>query len=181
MFDDKRGSLGPGKILKPNCSATWWQSVAIVVWRNETLAEDVRAVSAMLSSADRPHGIALLQVVEPSFTSVNSEARAALSEMLVQGRSYIRFSAVVFCGTGFKAAAVRAIATGLGMVVRRGFPHEVFAGIEEACGRLIANVATPGRSEPMAWDLVNAVERARKCGTDFSLRASARDQSAPSF
>jgi hypothetical protein len=112
-----------------HCVAATWRSVGILIWRNETRAVDVSFGSEMLDrlAKSHPDGVGLFQFVEDACMNLSSESRAALANLLSKGRSYIRCSTVVFNGVGFRAAAVRGIATGLFWLAKPGFPHEAFA------------------------------------------------------
>jgi hypothetical protein len=65
-------------------------------------------------------------------------------------------SGIVFEGTGFKMAAVRAIVTGLTMLARPEFPHLVFADVQEASKWMCARLPSLGASGEIGiWSAVN--------------------------
>lgn len=116
------------------CVRATWNNVAIVIWRGEdTLARDVIAAGQMLERASAVHKkLGFVQVIEPQCKSLDSDARAALGRLLANGTSYIGCSVVIFLAGGFRAASVRAIATGLAMLARHKFPHVVCSSVRQA-------------------------------------------------
>ena len=62
----------------------------------------------------------------------SAAARAELARTFEILGDTIACSALVFEGDGFRAAAVRAIATTISQVSRSPFPHRVFSSIEKA-------------------------------------------------
>ena len=115
----------------PYCVIVAWLNVCVVVWRHQTSAEDVRLVSDALHSlsVERREGVGLVQFLDDRSESVSldAQARAAISELLVRGKNYIKCSSIVFTGQGFRASAVRAVITRITWLARPGFPHQVFA------------------------------------------------------
>lgn len=105
-----------------------WRNLLIAVWRTETRAPAVDAVSAVLAKLSRTHrDVALLQVIEEGATAPDADARRAISNMLKHNGSVIRCSAVVYEGDGFRAATLRAVVTGIALLSRPLYPHVVFA------------------------------------------------------
>jgi hypothetical protein len=108
------------------------RSVALLVWGKTTTLEGVASARrVILAHADRyPEGIGLLTVVENVADPPAADVRRSITEMLrsLQGRA-IR-SAVAQEGTGFRAAMVRGVVTGLTLVSRLSYPHRVFDTME---------------------------------------------------
>ena len=79
-----------------------------------------------------PDGIAFLQIIGEDHPGIDTNARTALNNLLRSGRTFIREAPVVYEGTGFRAAAVRAVVTGIFSQRSLGFPHRVYSSVEEA-------------------------------------------------
>jgi hypothetical protein len=54
-----------------------------------------------------------------------SPVRQAVADFLAEGSTFIKCSAVLMEGAGFRAAAVRSVVTGLTMLARQAYPHRV--------------------------------------------------------
>lgn len=106
----------------------------IMVWGRETTLPAVahaKAVGQRLA-ARHPTGVTFLMIVESTAEIPSSPVRAALSEALRSFGSFVLRSALVHEGTGFRAAAVRGVVTGLSLVARQPYPHQVFDRVEPA-------------------------------------------------
>jgi hypothetical protein len=150
-----------------DCTRASWCNVAIAVWRVYTLVPDIEAVSSMLTrlSAKHPQGLGLVQVVEVGAIVPVADARTALARMLRDGSHFIRCAAVVYLGTGFGAAAVRGVVTGLHMLSRHDFPHEVKDSVRDAA-TMIAQHLCPDQTArtDFARHLEIAIEKVRAAG-----------------
>ncbi|WP_437733469.1 serine/threonine-protein kinase [Sorangium sp. So ce1335] len=127
-------------VRRPDYVIASWQQIFCTIWRRETTEESVRRVSDACAAFARQHprGIGLLTIVEGEASLPPAPARKALAGFLAEASAFIRCSAVVLEGAGFRAAAVRSVVTGLSLVARQRFPHRV-CGIEEA-GRMFAEM-----------------------------------------
>jgi hypothetical protein len=132
-----------------------WHNVFIPVWRTQTLAGQVRVMAQHLGEFALQHRrIGLIQIVESECRALDLEAREALVETLHAEGKRIICSAVVFQGDGFRAAAMRAIVTGLNMLVQPGFPHQVFPTLATAATFATKHLYTPGTPEQTARLLI---------------------------
>lgn len=111
-----------------------WKNMLVVYWLGETNPGAVARVTQHLQrlGAQFSTGIGLMQVVGATTGPPPSDARDALAKMLKSGSSFIVCSSLVVPGVGFRMAAARALATGLIMLARPNFPHEVYSTVEEA-------------------------------------------------
>lgn len=111
-----------------------WRNVAIAIWIDETTAAAALQAQYVLQrlSIAYPDGIGLLQIVGEDHPSFDAQARGALRELLRSGRDFIREAPVVYEGTGFPAASLRAVVTGLLANRGYGFPHRVYSSVNEA-------------------------------------------------
>jgi hypothetical protein len=103
-----------------------WGNVFVNIWRHETslgAANSVRAACDRFG-AEHPRGVLLLTVIHETAPAPPPAARNAIAEWLKNGH-YIRASAVVMEGQSFRAAFVRGVVTGLTLLARQPFPHQV--------------------------------------------------------
>lgn len=104
-----------------------WQQIFVVVWRHDTTLQGVEALhrECRQFAAEHARGIGLLTIVSEKAPMPASAARHAVADFLAQGSTYIKCSAVLMEGTGFRAAAVRSVVTGLTMLAKQAYPHRV--------------------------------------------------------
>lgn len=141
-----------------------WRSVGLYVWRGTTTVRAARELARTIGLAreadPRGPGV-LLGVVEAGTPPPSSEARAALAESLESGAGYVRASALVFEGEGFQASMVRAVATGLALLARTDFPHQVFADVASASDWLERRTRAVGAPRYQAAELQAALRELR--------------------
>lgn len=142
-----------------------FRNVVICLWLNETHSSAVDAASSELAELTSRFGprVAIIQIVERGAGNLTRDTRAALAALLKRGREYIRASAVVYDGEGFRSAAVRMIVSGLVQLNNPGFAHQVFADVPSAA-RLIGDKTTSSASDAtrLADGLVACVARIRE-------------------
>lgn len=100
--------------------------IVAIVWLHETTLEGIQSSNALVAEVARhyPRGIALLTIISEVAPMPSSEARKALAELMSTPRR-IRCSAVIMEGTGFRAAAVRSVVTGLTLLSHHEYPHRI--------------------------------------------------------
>jgi hypothetical protein len=157
-------------------AAASYRNMFIVCWTGDTKPGAVaRLIQPMVRLGEQfPDGIGLMQVVSASTGPPSSEARGALSKLLQAGSEYIRCSSLVVPGVGFRMAAARAFATGLIMLARLRFPHEVYARVAEAATWQVTLLPPGKRAAMKAHDLIGAVNDLQKKPTDLPLRTRPR-------
>jgi hypothetical protein len=146
-----------------------FERVFVVIWQGETALASVQRVQGLA----REHALALptrryclLHVVERSSTEPTSATRAALAEMLKAHEPLLIASAVAHEGSGFRAAAVLAVATSIALLSRRGFPHRVFSELQRATDWLATQLSAE-LGQPMSGRaLFAAVQRSRATPAD---------------
>ena len=153
-----------------------WHNLAIVVWRCETKPE---AVSAMrqeyLSVASRyPGGIGMLTIIEDTATMPPIEARKAIADLFEELGPRVKVSAAVFEGSGFRAAFVRGVVTGLNMMTSQPFPHRVYGELTAAAEWLAQGLPQADGRRATVAQLIDAVGklRARHADGAFVLQDS---------
>lgn len=110
--------------------------VFIVVWKVDTTEAGMKRVSDLFRAASLPDRIGMLTIVDENANMPSSEARALGATFLARNANRIVASAVVHEGSGFRAAAVRAVVTGLSMIARQPYPHKVFPEVQPAASWL---------------------------------------------
>ena len=116
--DFRLGALGP---------------LAISVWESSPKVEHAVSSVALLRRLVKEHErIFLLAVVGEGCSVPSAPVRKALSEGLRTIAESILAVASVIEGQGFQAAAQRGVITGIGIVVSRPYPLEVFDSVQRA-------------------------------------------------
>ena len=140
-----------------------FRNVAIAVWVDETPVSAVKRAQQMIErlAIEWADDIAFLQVFGEDLRHVDAPARSALMTLLAAGTGSIRDAPVVYEGAGFRAAAIRAIVTGLLTQRGYGFSHRVYSSIEDAA---LSIARTMEKREPTrhARELCEALERLRE-------------------
>lgn len=110
------------------------EGLLLCIWRLRTTPEAIAELTGIVTRliARSPDRILMLTVVESGADMPDAPVRNALAELFHRVAPSVIASALVFEGTGFKAATVRALTTTLNMVTRQPFPHKVFASPAEA-------------------------------------------------
>ncbi len=102
-------------------------AILTVVWLGETtLAGTERLHIAIREFAvTHPRGIGLLTIVGARAPLPAPAVRKELAQMLAEGRYFIKCSAILIEGSGFRASAVRSVVTGLTLLAQQPYPHRV--------------------------------------------------------
>ena len=150
------------KVVTPDYCIATWSSVLVLIWRVNTTMDAVAAVRHEIEALGRAHpqGIGLLTIVEQAAPVPSSEARNGLARTLADFGKIIRHSAVVHEGSGFRAAAIRGVVTGLTMLARPPYPHKVFSTLDSAALWLASGLRAAG-IDCDAEDLSTAVRDVR--------------------
>jgi hypothetical protein len=138
-----------------------WRNFALVIWRRETVLAGLIGVRTQLTELSKryPKNVCLMQIIEKNGAAPEPVVRTAIADTLTSFREHIIGSSIIFEESGFKAAVVRAVVSGVTLLAKFGFPHVVFSAVGEASvwhARLgKANDFRPG-------ELVDAVEKLRR-------------------
>lgn len=114
-------------------------NIAFMVWRRRTLVGPYREGIALVNGLAQKHpsGVGVMHLVETEASPPDSETRKAFTDFLKQ--PVIKHFSVTHEGTGFKAASVRAIVSGVHAIARPGFEHAVHSTVSDAA-RWAANL-----------------------------------------
>lgn len=134
----------------------------LYVWRGATTVPAARRLRRLVDEARAvgEPGV-LLGVVCEGASPPDSDARAALADVLAGGAGFVHSSALVCEGTGFRASMVRAVATGLNLLARPPFPHRVLGSVPTAAEWLERRGRAAGCALYRAEDIVAQVAALR--------------------
>lgn len=109
-------------------------NMLLVVWKKLTTAQACMGVTRDLAELARryPEGVGVLQVLETNATPPDAKAREKVLEFLRFCDGRVTHHSLVYGGSGFRAAAVRAIIASFYLAARPRFAHKVFASLAEA-------------------------------------------------
>ncbi|MFO0756041.1 MAG: hypothetical protein U0359_06100 [Byssovorax sp.] len=144
-----------------HCLATYGP-LFFALWGEETTRDGVEPIVSLgktLASA-YPAGILSLSVVASNSRPPSSEVRALIAST-IHALKNVKRSAVVVDGTGFLAAMVRGVVTGLQALQRAPYPHQVFGSVDVAIGWLLDGLAKDSPGRPSAIELLDAVRSAQ--------------------
>lgn len=149
--------------VDPDVAIITWRNIYAVVWRNETTLPASEMVHKRCEEFARRHpdGVGMLTVVTANAPMPPAESRERLARFMREG-TYVMASAVAFEGTGFRAAAIRSVVTGLTMLARQPFPHKIFATLEDASGWLATQLREKGIGRCVGFELSDAITTSRE-------------------
>jgi len=130
-------------------------NLVMVVWRRRTLLGPYRDAMQLVTRVGRRHptGVGVMQVVEVDAVPPDSDTRNAFGEMM--RHPAVKHFSLTHEGTGFKAASVRAIVSGVNALARPRFPHSVHSSVADA-----SRWAAEKNRIIRAWDDAAAIELA---------------------
>jgi hypothetical protein len=145
------------------CAVATHENVFITVHRQPSTMAQMREVRRLLVAFFArltPGGS--ISLLEPSSLVINAD-KAVRDEMVVLARDFpSRCSAVVLEGSGFKAAAGRAMMSAIFLLSRPKYPYKITGAVGEAAG-WVAKIAGEPLGHPLdPRKLAGAVEEARR-------------------
>jgi hypothetical protein len=110
------------------------ESLLVVVWRGATTRDGaIICRDALLQNcAGRGCDFALMLIVEPQAQLPDNRTRELLATTMREANQWVQVSSLVFEGSGFMAAGIRGIVTGITLLARQHFPHRVFENVHDA-------------------------------------------------
>ncbi len=146
----------------PDFALGYWRDLFICCWRVRTTMEGADELQKHCAEfgRSRSEGIGLLTIIEANAPAPENDARAAIANFLGTA-DYIRGSGVAFEGTGFRAAAVRSIVSGLTMLARQPYQHKVFDAVPTTMAWLVPELTQHLSLDYAAADAIDAVGRFR--------------------
>ncbi|HEX9622654.1 MAG TPA: hypothetical protein VF989_21075 [Polyangiaceae bacterium] len=138
-----------------------WQNVVIAVWSTAMDFDDVERLDAALEGhLFWRREVALIQVIEETAEASNASVRRGLARLLTRHAAKIPCSAFIVGGTGFHAAAARAIITSVALVSKARFPQVVLSNPMAAANWVDRHLNSDAQL-PRAAALGAAIERVR--------------------
>jgi hypothetical protein len=109
-----------------------WEDLFVLIDDGRmTIAEYERFEPQVAKQArSYPNGLACLVIIPPAATPPSARVRRHLQDMLSRGP--MRALGYLVEGTGFKAAAVRAVLISLGVFQNHAYPTKVLTSLEDA-------------------------------------------------
>lgn len=109
-------------------------NLVVVVWRKHTTLDGVRVCREYVGQrcANRGREFALIAIVEAKASLPDAASRHAIAELLRNGEKCFQVSGLVFEGTGFFAATIRSVVTGITLMAKQQYPHRVFDSVATA-------------------------------------------------
>jgi hypothetical protein len=150
-------------IASPDYAMATWDSIFILIWRHDTTNEGIETLRHKLEhfGRSRPQGLGLVTIVEQEAPMPTSAVREKMAGLMADISKVLKCSAVVFEGTGFRAAAVRGVVTGLMLLARQPYPHKVFASMTDGCSWLGSNLRDKQGWEVDPRKLTRAIDELR--------------------
>lgn len=136
----------------------------VVVWRNRTTIEGVRALCLHMErfAVKHGHSVGLITIVEPNAPILPRESREAIADFLGVFSKSIVASALVFEGTGFGAAAVRSVVATMILLGRPQYSHRIFSTVDKAAQWIAPRLRVTGDSSCQAEQFAISVEEIRR-------------------
>jgi hypothetical protein len=122
-------------------------NMLFVVWQRRTLADAARrCVSAGRELGRKyPEGIGMLHVLEEHSVVPDDETRDVLPE--VMRGTHIQHFSITYVGSGFRAAAIRAVISATYWIARPAFEYSVYDNLPDATNWHASAQRRLGRSE----------------------------------
>lgn len=143
-----------------------WNTLVVRIWRGPTTAEGLRAYEGEIERLGRAHGrgVAVLAVVEEGAPLPDAAARRGLAELITRHALSIRGYALVCEGSGFRAAAVRAVSLSIAMIIRPQLANDVFTDTAAAARWLAPRFHLASGRAPSPLEIEGAAAELRRLG-----------------
>ena len=144
----------------------------LAVWRKETTPEAFQRMDVLVQELSRqyPSGVGILQTIEKTAVPPEADTKREFVRGMVVGEGRIKHFSVVHEASGFHAAIVRAIMSGVYLFARPKFPHMVFSSLADAAAWHVQQQRALGPLPFNEADLVNAVQTLQSFVADYRAR-----------
>ena len=117
----------------------------IIVDDGVTVASDYPHLERLIVKEARrfPNGMACITIVPPNARPPREEIRAAIREAFITVHKHLASVCWHVEGSGFKAAAARAVLSGMVMVLKPSFPSHITAELHDALAWSYARAGAP--------------------------------------
>ncbi len=119
-----------------------WQDIFAVVDTGKARPHEYGSLRSLITAqAEKfPNGIGCLAIIPGNATPPSDRSREALNLGLDAARGSLRCMCWLVEGSGFQGAMVRAVLTGLRLVVQRSYDTHVSTNIDEALGWMLTHL-----------------------------------------
>jgi hypothetical protein len=120
-----------------------WHNIMITCWSQRATGPAIEKVAHYRELMDREHpeGVSVIYLIADQAGLPTPEARAGVKELMARFSKKRACLAILIQGEGFWASAMRAVITGVRMLVPLNFPMQIFGGAKELVGWLPAHHA----------------------------------------
>lgn len=143
--------------LSDEVSFSTWQRVHLVHWHSSTTEEGVKELSRrhqeLWKKLKAP--IAVIHVIGAKSAPPSTATRKLLADFLRTESESIAINAAVIEGQGFHSAAVRAVTSGIALLSRMSFPHEVHSNFDTCLTSVARCLKLNDGSKKILTDFVN--------------------------
>ena len=110
-----------------------WRNVMITTWSQRATGTAIEKVTALREQMDRDHpeGVSVIYLIGNGAGMPTPEARAGVKELMARFHNKRACIAILVQGEGFWASAMRAVITGVRLLVPLSFPMQVFGDAKE--------------------------------------------------
>jgi hypothetical protein len=109
-----------------------WQNIMIACWSKRAEGHSIERIARLRESmADaHPEGVSVIYLIANEAGLPTAEARAGVRQLMARFSKQRACLAIVIQGEGFWASGMRAVITGVRLLVPIKFPMGVFAGVD---------------------------------------------------
>jgi hypothetical protein len=138
-------------------------NMLLVAWKKLTTTQACVQLTADVGDLARRRsgGFGILQVLEVDATPPDTEAREEVLKFLKFCDGHVKHHSIVYEGTGFRAATVRAIVSSFYLFARPSFPHKVFNSLSLAAAWHAQQEREQRQSNVNAQSIIDNVQALR--------------------
>ena len=129
------------------------RNVYITAWWGETTVPRLRRVGEIQNELARkwPKGFVALALIRSANANLPADVRAEAEKLSKEPAANLKAIAQIIYGTGFAAAAIRSVATGMVLIARHPRPTKIFGTLEAAATWLVPHMnALPEPADKIA-------------------------------
>jgi hypothetical protein len=142
----------------PGFAAGGFGPLAVSIWESVPTEAHAKQAASVLASVSRSQDhMLVMAVVGRDTPPPDAIVRDIVAREMANVSPNVRGMAQVIEGAGFRAATMRAVLTGMGIVIKPKYPQKVFVTIDEA-GEFLAS---HGEGRLSAFEIVRAVQALR--------------------
>jgi hypothetical protein len=110
-----------------------WQNIMITCWSQRATGPAIEKVAHYREQLDRAHpeGVSVIYLIANEAGLPTPEARAGVKDLMTRFSKKRACLAILIQGEGFWASAMRAVVTGVRMLVPLNFPMQIFGRVNE--------------------------------------------------